>query len=161
MNRTLRLNDKGLSLIELVIALAILALLASVVIPLSEVTVTRVKEIELRRSLRNIRSAIDEYKADYDLAVKKKTIRVMADATGYPEELTELIEGKDWGELYPYKKKYLRRLPLDPFDRYEYGWGLRSYVDDADSSIWGREDVYDIYSQSDAVALDGTYYSDW
>ncbi len=59
------------------------------------------------------------------------------------------------------KKKYLRRLPEDPFDRDSYGWGLRSYSDEPDSSVWGGEDVYDIYSQSSDMALDGTYYSDW
>lgn len=154
-------NTKGLTLIELVIAMAILAILASVVLPLSEVTVTRTKEIELQRSLRQIRNAIDAYKADYDLAIKNKKIFVKIGDSGYPKTLELLLEGDDWGGLYPYKKKYLRRLPQDPFDREDYGWGLRSYVDDADTSVWGGEDVYDVYSQSDEVALDGTYYREW
>lgn len=154
-------NKKGLTLIELVIAMAILAILASVVLPLSEVTVTRTKEIELQRSLRQIRNAIDAYKADYDLAIKNKKIFVKIGDSGYPKTLELLLEGDDWGGLYPYKKKYLRRLPQDPFDREDYGWGLRSYIDDADTSVWGGEDVYDVYSQSDEVALDGTYYREW
>ena len=154
-------NHKGLSLIELVIALAILAILASVVIPLSEVTVTRLKEVELRRSLRDIRSALDAYKADYDLAVEKKKIIVVLGESGYPEELNKLLEGNDWGGLYSFKKKYLRRIPKDPFDQGGWGWGLRSYIDEPDTSVWGGEDIYDVYSQSDGIALNGTYYREW
>ena len=154
-------HNQGLTLIELVIAMAILAILAATVIPLSEVTVTRTKELELRRALRDIRTALDEYKADYDKAVAEQKIIATVGESGYPEELEKLIEGNDWGGLYPYNKKYLRRLPSDPFDTYGDGWGLRSYADDADSSVWGGEDVYDVYSQSDRVALDGTYYRDW
>lgn len=154
-------NTKGLSLIELVIALAIMAILASVVIPLSEVTVSRVKEVELRRALRDIRSALDDYKADYDLAAEKKKIFVVIGESGYPEELKALVEGNDWGGLYSFKKKYLRRIPKDPFDRDDWGWGMRSYIDEPDTSVWGGEDIYDIYSQSDGIALNGTYYRDW
>ncbi|PLY04776.1 MAG: general secretion pathway protein GspG [Desulfuromonas sp.] len=150
-----------MTLIELVIAMAILAILAAVVLPLAEVTVTRTKELELRRALRDVRTAIDEYRADYGQAVAEKKIIVTVGETGYPETLEVLVEGNDWGGLYPYKKKYLRRIPKDPFDRNEYGWGLRSYADDADSTVCGGDDVYDIYSQSDEVALDGSYYRDW
>lgn len=153
--------NRGLSLIELVIAMAILAILATAVLPLSEVTVTRMKELELRRALRDIRSALDDYKADYDQAIEDKKIFAVLGASGYPQELDALLEGKDWGGLYPYKKKYLRRIPSDPFDRDDLGWGLRSYKDEMDSSVWGGEDVYDVYSQSDGIALDGTYYRDW
>lgn len=154
-------NHKGLSLIELVIALAILAVLASVVLPLSEVTVTRVKEVELRRALRDIRSAIDAYKVDYDLAVEKKKIIAVVGDSGYPQELKELVEGNDWGGLYSFKKKYLRRIPKDPFDQDDWGWGMRSYIDEPDTGVWGGEDIYDVFSQSDGIALDGTYYRDW
>jgi len=154
-------NHKGLSLIELVIALAIMAILASVVIPLSEVTVTRVKEVELRRSLRDIRSALDAYKKDYDLAVEKKKIIVVLGESGYPEELNKLVEGNDWGGLYSFKKKYLRRIPKDPFDKDDWGWGQRSYIDEPDTRVWGGEDIYDVYSQSDGIALNGTNYREW
>lgn len=154
-------NCAGLTLIELVIAMAILAILAATVIPLSEVTVTRTKELELRRTLRDVRSAIDAYKADYNEAVAAKKIFATIGESGYPEELEKLIEGNDWGGLYSFKKKYLRRLPKDPFDRNNDGWGLRAYSDDADSTVWGGEDVYDVYSQSDDIALDGTYYREW
>jgi len=154
-------SENGLTLIELVIALAILAVLASAVLPLSEVTVKRTKEIELQRALRDIRSAIDAYKADFDKAKAEKKIITGVDETDYPEELEVLVEGKEWGDLYAYPRKYLRRIPKDPFDRYDEGWGLRSYKDDPDSSVWGGDDVFDVYSQSDGIALDGTEYRNW
>lgn len=154
-------NTRGLTLIELIIALALMGILASVVIPMAEVTVTRTKELELRRGLREIRTAIDEYHADYLKAVEEKKIFATVDETGYPEELQQLVDGSDWGGLYNFKKKYLRRIPVDPFDRYKEGWGLRSYADEPDSTVWGGDDIYDVYSQSDDTALDGTYYRDW
>ena len=154
-------SQRGLTLIELVIAMAILAILAATVLPLSEVTVTRTKELELKRALRDIRTALDAYKVDYDKAVAEKKINATVGESGYPAELELLLEGNDWGGLYSYRKKYLRRLPRDPFDTYGDGWGMRSYADEADSSVWGGEDVYDVYSQSDGIALDGTYYRDW
>ncbi len=141
--------------------MAILAVLASVIIPMAEVTATRAKELELRRSLRQIRTAIDDYKADFDKAVVEKKIITSIDETGYPETLEELLEGNDWGGLYPYKRKYLRRLPKDPFDKYDEGWGLRSYEDDPDSTFYSGDDIYDVYSQSDRIALDGTPYNTW
>jgi len=142
-------------------ALAILAVLASAVIPMAEVAVRRGKELELRRSLREIRTAIDQYKADYDRAVEEKKIVAILDETGYPEDLEILVEGTDWGGLYPYKRKYLRRIPRDPFDEYGEGWALRAYQDDPDSSYYGGDDVYDVYSSSERTALDGTVYSTW
>ena len=155
------LNHNGLTLIELVIAIALLGILAATVIPLAEVTVTRTKELELRRALRQVRSAIDEYYKDYQEAAKQKKIFETVGDSGYPEELKELLEGNDWGGLFSFKKKYLRRIPKDPFDKYDDGWGLRSYADEPDTTVWGGNDVYDIYSQSDDIALDGSYYRDW
>lgn len=160
MTRRFR-NQAGLSLIELVIALSILAILAAVVLPMAEVTTTRTHELELRRALREIRTAIDEYKTDYDNAAEAKKIIVTIGDSGYPKTLEELVEGADWGGLYPFKKKYLRRIPQDPFDPDGDGWGLRSYIDEPDTVVWGGEDVYDIYSRSDAIALDGSNYQDW
>jgi len=145
----------------MVIAMAILATLATVVIPMAEVTARRGKELELRRSLREIRTAIDNYKADFDKAVAAKKIISDINETGYPESLEILVEGSDWGGLYPYKRKYLRRLPKDPFDEYDEGWGLRSYKDDPDSTFYSGDDIYDVYSQSQGMALDGTPYNSW
>jgi general secretion pathway protein G len=154
-------NKSGLTLIELVIAIALMGILAAVVIPMAEVTVTRTKELELRRALRQVRTAIDDYHKDYQDAVTAKKIFAEVDASGYPEELELLLEGNDWGGMYPFKKKYLRRIPRDPFDKWGDGWGLRSYSDEPDTTVWGGDDIYDIYTQSDDIALDGTYYRDW
>jgi general secretion pathway protein G len=145
----------------MVLAMAILAVLATVVLPMAEVTATRAKELDLKRSLREIRTAIDNYKADFDRAVEEKKITVAINETGYPESLEKLIEGDDWGGMYAFKRKYLRRLPKDPFDEYDEGWGLRSYKDDPDSTFYSGEDVYDVYSQSLRYALDGTAYNTW
>jgi general secretion pathway protein G len=149
-----------LTLVEVVITLAIIGVLAAAVLPLAEVTVQRTREMELRRSLRVLRTALDAYKADFDKAVLDKHIVPESDRTGYPEKLEELVEGKDWGGLYPYPKKYLRRLPRDPFDDGQ-GWGLRGYRDAPDATSWDGKDIYDVYSQSGQTALDGTVYSDW
>ena len=156
-------SARGLTLVELLVAMAILSVLAAAVLPVAEVTVRRTKEIELRRALREIRSAIDAYKEDYDKAVKDNTLPGGASLgdSGYPEDLETLVTGKDWGGPNKIKRKYLRRIPSDPFDEYGDGWGLRSYADDADSTVWGGEDVYDVYSQSGRTALDGTSYSTW
>jgi len=156
-----RSRNAGLTLIELIIAMSILAVLASAVIPLAATTVRRTREIELRSSLRDMRSAIDQYKMDYDRAVKdKKIIPTLAD-TGYPKELEDLVKGESWGDLYPFKRKYLRRIPRDPFDANDEGWGLRSMADEPDSLSWGGEDVFDVYSQSTETGLDGTLYNTW
>lgn len=141
--------------------MAILAVLASAVLPMAEVTVKRTREIELQRSLRIVRNAIDAYKADFDKAVEEKKIITSINETGYPESLDILLEGKDWGGLYPFKKRYLRRIPKDPFDRYDEGWGMRSVEDDPDSTVWGGDNVFDIYSQSEGIGLDGTPYNTW
>lgn len=141
--------------------MAILAVLATVVVPMAEVSAKRGKELELRRALREIRTAIDNYKEDFDRAVAEKKIITSINETGYPENLEVLVDGNDWGGLYPYKRKYLRRIPKDPFDEYDEGWGLRSYEDDPDSTVYGGSDVYDVYSQSQGIALDGTPYNSW
>jgi general secretion pathway protein G len=155
------LNRRGVTLVELIIAMAILAVLAAAVMPLSEVTVQRGKELELRRSLRLIRTAIDDYKADFDRAVSESRITKAINETGYPKELEDLVSGSDFGGLYPYKRRYLRHLPRDPFDQHEQGWGLRAYADRPDSTIYGGGDIYDVYSQSERIALDRTYYREW
>jgi general secretion pathway protein G len=156
-----RRDRRGLTLIEVVVTLAIIAVLATVALPMSEMAVKRSREMELRDALRTIRTAIDNWKDDFDRAVAEKKIIPSIDDTGYPESLEHLVKGNDWGGMYPYKRKYLRRIPLDPFDVYDMGWGLRSYRDDWDSTVYGGKDVYDVYSQSEGTALDGTIYSSW
>ncbi|MBU5637735.1 type II secretion system GspH family protein [Geomonas sp. Red69] len=160
------LRDKrGLSLIEMVVTMVILTLLASLIVPSAQMAAKRTKELELRRNLREIRTAIDEYKKNYDKALSdQKTVQVL-NATGYPKKLGVLVEGDDFGGLVKEKKKFLRRIPKDPFFKGEgddnTGWGLRSHADEFDSTKWGGEDVFDVHSLSDGVAIDGTKYKDW
>lgn len=157
----IRRGQHGLTLIEVIIAMSILAILASAVIPLAATTVRRTREIELRRSLREMRTAIDQYKVDHDRAIKEKKIIPTLGESGYPKELEKLVIGEDWGGLYPFKRKYLRRIPRDPFDVNDDGWGIRSMADEPDSLTWGGEDVFDVFSQSAEIGLDGTPYNTW
>ncbi len=147
---------RGVTLLELLVAVAILSILATGIMPLSVVTYKRTKEMQLRRNLRIIRTSLDEYKQLADEAKIPKS----ADSSGYPESLEILVEGVELKEPKPFKRKFLRRIPKDPFSE-DGEWGMRSYADDADSDIWGGQDVYDVYSQSDKQALDGTDYRDW
>ncbi len=159
---------KGLSLIELVVTMTILGILAAGVMPLTRMAAQRTKEIELRRNLRTIRAAIDEF--------RKKCDKVPANAPppencmphNYPKTLAILLEGADFGDVKAGKIRFLRRKIFDPFHPPEsgsedtWGWNLRSSLDKPDSSTWGKEDVFDIYSMSEGTALDGkTKYSEW
>ncbi|GFE58751.1 type II secretion system protein [Geobacter sp. AOG1] len=159
------LNSRGLSLIELVVTVSILAILAALVLPSAQMTSKRLKELELRRELRTVRTALDDFKKTYDKAVDDKKIVVSMNKSGYPETLKQMVEGYDFGGAINYKKKFLRRIPVDPFNPPKPGeepqWGLRSYVDQPDSTTWGGEDVYDIYSLSEETAIDGSHYKDW
>jgi general secretion pathway protein G len=156
---------RGLTLVELVATMAILGVLASAVLPLSRMTAQRTKEVELRRTLRLLRTALDDYKKAYDKAVDDKKIVPAANKSGYPEDLQVLVTGQDFGGLYPYKRKFLRRIPADPMNPAAAGqtqhWGLRSYADRPGSTVWGGEDVYDVYSLSEGSAIDGSRYKDW
>ncbi len=149
-------KQRGMTLIELTVTLTILSILATGILPLSKITYKRTKEIKLRRSLRIIRTALDEYKK---LADEKK-IKMDSPGSGYPENLKVLVEGVELIDQIKRKKKFLRRIPKDPMTE-DGKWGLRSYSDEPDSTLWGGQDVYDIYSMSDEKALDGTYYKDW
>lgn len=153
----------GVSLIELVVTLTILAILATAVVPLSRWTVQRNREIELRRNLRTIRTAIDDYKKAFD----KMPQGPYKTGPGYPKDLQVLLDGYDFHDVKGGKRKFLRRKLYDPFHPPEsdsddtWGWGVRSTVDSPDSTIWGKEDVFDVYSQSEGTAIDGTKYKDW
>ena len=149
-------NVRGLTLVELVIAMAVLSILASAILPLAQMTVKRTKEVELRRALREIRTAIDEYKK----AVDEGKIAKEEGDSGYPETLEVLTEGVDLEGPIREKRKFLRRIPRDPMVE-DGEWGLRSYSDDPESTAWGSEDVYDVYSRSEATALEGTKYGEW
>ncbi len=144
---------------------AILGVLASVAVPLTRMTSQRAKEIELHRTLRLLRTALDDYKKAYDKAVADNKIVPAATKSGYPEDLQVLVTGQDFGGLYPYKRRFLRRIPIDPMNPPLPGklpqWGLRSYTDKPGAQIWGGEDVYDVYSLSEGTAIDGSSYKDW
>ncbi len=149
-------NRNGVTLIELIAAMAIISILATGILPLSVITYKRTKEIELRQNLRIIRKAIDEYKR----LVDEEKIQKDALDSGYPKDLNVLVEGVNLKGPVPKKAKFLRRIPKDPMTE-DGEWGLRSYTDEPDSEIWGGQDVYDVYSTSDREALNGTYYKDW
>jgi len=158
-------TGRGVSLVELVVAITILALLASVVMPLSQMSARRTREIELRRNLRIIRTAIDDFKKRYDKQRAENKIPDVVNKSGYPPTLQDLVDGYDFGELNPPKRKFLRRIPADPFnpprEKDQPEWGMRSYSDKPDSTGWGGEDVYDVYSLSEGTAIDGTKYKEW
>jgi len=149
-------NRNGVTLIELIAAMAIISILATGILPLSVITYKRTKEIELRQNLRIIRKAIDEYKR----LVDEEKIQKDALDSGYPKDLNVLVEGVNLKGPVSKKAKFLRRIPKDHMTE-DGEWGLRSYTDEPDSEIWGGQDVYDVYSTSDREALDGTYYKDW
>ena len=149
-------DKTGVTLIELIVTLTILSVLALGILPLSQITYKRSKEIQLRQNLRIIRKALDEYKRYAD----EKKISVPAFSSGYPENLDVLVNGVNLPGPKSRKKKFLRRLPRDPMT--ENGqWGLRAYADEPDSLFWSGTDVYDVYSTSDKIALDGTPYRNW
>ena len=157
-------NRHGLTLIELIVTVAILTVLGMLVFPMTQMTAKRTRELELRRNLREIRTAIDKYKDEYDRAVKEGKKQNVADKSGYPETLDLLVTGDDFGGLAKDKIKFLRRVPADPFNPKgtdDKMWGLRSFKDKPDSTMWGGEDVFDVYSLSEETAIDGTKYKDW
>ena len=153
------MNQRGFTYIELIIATMILAILSAAIIPAAQIMTKRTKEIELRRSLRTIRTAIDEYKRAVDLGLIGGS-NVEIDSEGYPEELEVLVEGVEQIGSPGKKLRFLRRVPNDPMVKSD-DWGMRSYQDTYDSRFWGRQNVYDVYSKSNAIAIDGTKYSDW
>jgi general secretion pathway protein G len=153
-------GQAGYSLIELLAVTVVLLVLASAVMPLAKVTVQRGREAELRRSLREIRTAIDRYKDAADLQQIAAT-DLKTGAEGYPPTLEVLVEGvRANGDASGRKLKFLRRVPMDPMT-HSVEWGMRSYQDDADSTSWGGQNVYDVYTKSGGVALDGSKYVDW
>lgn len=153
-------RESGFTFVELIIVTTILMVLASAVLPLSQVTARRQREIELRRNLREMRLAIDKFKDAVDLG-RIATTEVEPGSEGYPKSLEVLVEGVGMAnDASGRKLKFLRRVPLDPMTN-STEWGLRAYSDKPDATTWGGKSVFDVYTTSGAVALDGTRYKDW
>jgi general secretion pathway protein G len=146
----------GMTLLELIIATGILMVLSTAALPTIRFLIIRPKERELHRELREMRDAIDRYK-DYS---DKNLIRVKVGSEGYPPDLDTLVKGVNIGATDTQKVRFLRRLPIDPLTGHS-DWGLRSVQDDPDSDSWDGSNVFDVYSKSQGVALDGTRYADW
>jgi|SRR5580658_7889547 general secretion pathway protein G len=144
--------QQGFTLIELIVATAIMVILVGMAFPIAKNAVAREREHELRQDLWMIRDAIDRYKD----AADKGAFQIKVGSEGYPPDLDTLVTGVD---VAGKKLKFLRRLPVDPMTKQE--WGMRSMQDDKDSTSWGGQSVFDVYTKSDQSALDGTKYKDW
>jgi len=149
-------SDRGFTLVELIAAISILLLLTSVALPIARVQAQRAREVELRRNLRQIRQAIDRYRDFADRGM----IPIKPDSFGYPPDMETLVKGVPLKGAATARYKFLRRIPIDPTTG-KADWGMRSMQDDPDSRSWGGSNVFDVYSQSQGTALDGTRYADW
>jgi general secretion pathway protein G len=151
---------RGYTFIELLVVSTIIMILASAIMPLAKVTARRQREAELHRALREMRTAIDKFKDQADLG-NISALDLKAGSENYPPDLQKLVEGVTAANDPTGRKlKFLRRIPVDPMT-HGAEWGLRSYQDKPDSTHWGGQNVFDVYTTFDGVALDGTKYRDW
>lgn len=144
----------GFTLLELIVAATILAILTMMALPLARVTIKREKEKQLRRALWEMRDAIDKY----EMAGERGAFQIKVDSYGYPPDLETLVKGVE--AQGGRKLRFLRRIPVDPMTK-TTEWGLRSMQDDPDSDSWGGQNVFDVYTKSQGEGLDGTKYRDW
>lgn len=147
---------RGYTLVELVVVCAVLVILAGAAFPVAKYTRLRLKEMELRSALREMRAAIDEFKRYTDAGL----LPVDFGTDGYPSELEVLVEPIDVVGQIDKQIRFLRRIPIDPMTG-EPEWGLRSTSDEPDSTSWGGENVFDVYSLADGIGIDGVPYSEW
>jgi general secretion pathway protein G len=152
-NRRAETKSRGFTLIELIVATAILTILTGLAIPLVRVTIKRQREHDLRQDLWDMRDAIDRYKD----AADRGAFQTKVGSEKYPPDLETLVSGVD---VNGKKVKFLRRIPIDPMTS-KPDWGLRAMQDDPDSDSWSGDDVFDVYTKSQDTALDGTKYKDW
>src|SRR5713101_6453952 len=144
---------RGLTLIELIVATAILVILTGLAVPMARVAIKREKERELRHDLWQLRDAIDRYKD----AADRQAFQSKEGTEGYPPDLETLVTGVDVGGK---KVRFLRKIPTDPMTN-NTDWGLRSMQDDPTSDSWGGQNVFDVFTKARGTALDGTEYKDW
>jgi general secretion pathway protein G len=143
----------GFTLIELIVATAIMVILTSMALPLARISIKREKERELRRDLWMMRDAIDRYKDTAD----RGGFQIKVGTEGYPPDLETLVKGVDSNGK---KIKFLRRIPVDPMTGKDE-WGMRSMQDESNSESWGGQNVFDVFTKSEGTGLDGTKYKDW
>jgi general secretion pathway protein G len=146
-------RQRGVTLVELIVAITILGILVGVALPVARVGIKREKERELRRAVWEMRDAIDRYKD----AADRGAFQIKLGSEGYPPDLETLVEGVD---VQGKKVRFLRRIPKDPMTG-GTDWNLRSLQDDPKSTSWGGQNVFDVSSKSEGTALDGTKYKDW
>jgi general secretion pathway protein G len=155
-----RKSSSGFTFIELVVTTAVIMILASAALPLARVSIKRQREADLRRTLRDVRTAIDKFKDDADRGLIAPT-ELQFGSENYPSSLDQLIEGVSRAnDATGRKMKYLRRIPMDAITG-KAEWGMRSFQDGPTSTAWGGQNLYDIYSKAEGKALDGTKYKDW
>lgn len=155
-SRKRRRNAAGFTMVEVAIVAAMIAILAAMAVPVARYSLRRQKELELHYQLRMMRDTIDKYKQMSDSGL----IPLEVGGEGYPPELETLVKGVNLVGQVDKKHRFMRKIPIDPMTS-KPEWGLRSYQDEFDSFSWGGQNVYDVYSLSEARALDGTYYKDW
>ncbi|HET9364875.1 MAG TPA: type II secretion system protein [Candidatus Angelobacter sp.] len=147
-------GQRGVTLLEMIVVITILLILMGAAVPVMKVTVRRQREVDLRRALWEMRTAIDRYKD----AADRNAFQVKLGTEGYPPDLDTLVNGV---EIAGGKKlRFLRHIPIDPMTGNK-DWGMRSMQDDPDSDSWGGQNVFDVYSKSSGTGLDGTKYKDW
>jgi general secretion pathway protein G len=152
-----RRRQRGMTLVELIVAFTIMMVLTAMAVPLLRYRVQLEKERDLARALDQIRNAIDKFKDDMDTG---KIGPAKLDSDNYPESLKQLVDGVKATGSVDKKIRYLRRIPKDPMTN-SLEWGMRSTKDDVDSQTWGGQNVFDVYTKSTDKARDGTPYSQW
>lgn len=153
-------SSSGFTFIELLVVTAVMMVLASAALPLARVSMKRQRELDLQRALREVRTAIDDFHTWAERGALSQT-ELGLGSENYPTSLEQLVEGVLLqGDATGKRKKFLRRIPVDPITGTS-DWGKRSYQDTPDSRVWGGQSVFDIYTKSDAKALNGTKYKDW
>jgi general secretion pathway protein G len=150
---TFAVSQRGFTLVELIVATAILVILTGLAVPMARVAIMREKERQLRHDLWELRDAIDRYKD----AADRGAFQIKVGSEGYPPDLETLVKGVDVGGK---KMRYLRRIPTDPMTN-STEWGLRSMQDDPSSDSWGGQNVFDVFTKAQGTGLDGTEYKEW